>query len=310
MKKKITNPLVSILIPVYNGSEFLDETLQSIFQNTYRNFEIILVDDGSTDTSRTKCRNYAKKYKNVFFYYFRKNKGMTRCLNFGIKKAKGKYIARINQDDLMTRTRLSKQVKFLQTHPNYVVVGGAIQLFTDKKEKFDTIYFPKTDKQIRSQWLMVSPYSDPTVMYRKNTWKKTEGYSQYFWPADDVHMWYQLGSIGKMANLNCILTKVRWHNDCGSIKSHKRQIIKTWAVHQWAAEMIKKPSVFEYFFGLMQLFAGLFFPAKFNWWVYRQLRKIQKTMYSNHFFNFRRDFLKRIKMTIPIVDKVAPQPTT
>lgn len=294
MSKKLPNnsnqPLVSVLIPVYNGTEFLDEAIQSVLNSSYTNFEIILVDDGSTDKSRQKCLEYAEKYSNIHYYGFRKNRGMTRCLNFGVKKANGKYIARINQDDIMVKDRLEKQVAFLETHPEHVVVGGTIQLFTNTEAKFDIIRFPLTDKAIRKQWMILSPYSDPTVMYLKSAWEQTEGYSQYFWPADDVHMWYQLGSVGKMANLPSIMTKVRWHDHCGSIKSHHRQMQKTWAVHEWAAEMIQQPTWFEKTFWVAQVVAGLLFPAQFNWWVYRILRKIQ-----NHLFM---SYLKQNLLTI------------
>ncbi len=268
-------PLVSVLIPVFNGTEYLDEAIQSVLNSNYKNVEVILVDDGSSDQSKNKCQHYHDRYPNVHFYGFKTNKGMTRCLNFGVKKAKGKYIARLNQDDIMVKDRLTRQVSFLERNLEYVVVGGAIQLFTNDNPHYDTVHFPKTDHSIRAQWLTLSPYADPTVMYRKQAWQQTEGYSQYFWPADDVHMWYQLGNYGKLANLDRILTKVRWHDGCGSILSHRRQMIKTWQVHNWAAEFIQSPTVCQRLFWLGQLIAGYFFPPQFNWWVYRFLRKFQ-----------------------------------
>lgn len=300
MKQLMSTPLVSVLIPVYNGTEFLDEAIQSVLKSTYKNLEIILVDDGSSDQSREKCQIYATKYPHVSFYGFKKNRGMTRCLNFGVRKAKGKYIARINQDDIMMPRRLAQQVRFLETHPNHVVVGGAIQLFTATESEFDVLQFPLSDEAIRQQWMTLSPYSDPTVMYRKNVWLKTEGYSQFFWPADDVHMWYQLGSLGKMANLPQVLTKVRWHEDCGSLKSHRRQMIKTYEVHRWASEFIAKPTATTRLFWLSQLLAGLLFPPTFNWGVYRLIRKSQR-------LNLARFNPLHTKMPTPVA-KVIPQP--
>jgi glycosyltransferase involved in cell wall biosynthesis len=268
-------PLVSVLIPVYNGTEYLDAAIESVLKSTYKKIEIVLVDDGSTDESQQKCLDYQKKYRNIHFYGFRKNKGMTRCLNFGVQKAKGKYIARINQDDIMMPRRIEQQVKFLEKNEDYVVVGGTVQLFTETQSKFDIIRFPLSDELIRAQWMMLSPYADPAVMYRKDAWLQTEGYSQYFWPADDVHMWYQLGKIGKMANLPQVMTLVRWHEKCGSIQSHRRQMLKTYQVHEWASEFIAKPTLFERLFWISQLMAGYFLPAQFNWWVYRQLRRLE-----------------------------------
>lgn len=272
MKKR---PLVSIIIPVFNGAPFLEKAVFSVQKNGYEPIEIILVDDGSTDESQTICQKLTKKHKNIRFYHFVKNKGMANVLNFGVNKSHGKYIARLNQDDLMINGRLLKQVEFLENKPGYVAVGGAICLFTDKKKVFDLVHFPLSDKIIRKQWLFMSPFSDPTVMYRKNAWLKTSGYNQRFWPADDVHMWYRLGKIGKLANLKDTLTKVRWHDGAGSIKLHRLQMRKTWQVHIWASKNVFQPTVLNWLFWLGQLVAGFLFPAQFNWFIFRLLRKIQ-----------------------------------
>jgi len=268
-------PLVSIIIPVYNGSPFLEETVSSIQKSKYRNFEVILVDDGSTDESKKLCRKLEKRYRNVRFFGFNKNQGMTRVLNYGIKKAVGEFIARINQDDLLLPNRLGLQLKFLKDNPDHVAVGGAISLFSRQNDEIDTIFFPLTDEAIRKQWLSLSPFSDPTVMYRKSAFLQTNGYSQDFWPADDVHMWYQLGKIGKLANLPKVVTRVRWHKGAGSIKGHRLQIKKTWVVHKWAKEFVEKPDLKTRLFWVMEYLAGSIFPPQFNWAVYRLIRDFQ-----------------------------------
>ena len=278
MKNKTKQPLVSVLVPVYNGSDYIQEAVDSILKSSYKNLEVLLINDGSTDASLKLCRELDQKYQQVRTFSFRKNKGMTHALNFGVKKAKGKYIARINQDDIMTVDRLKKQVTFLETNLDHVVVGGAIQLFTWDDPNYELLHFPLTDKKIRAQWMVFSPYSDPTVMYHKSAWLKTKGYDQNYWPADDVYMWYQLGLVGKLANLPDVLTLVRWHQECGSIKSHRQQILKTWEVHHWAAKNIQQPKLIEQTFWVGQLLAGYLFKPQFNWWVYWQMRKIQKQL--------------------------------
>jgi glycosyltransferase involved in cell wall biosynthesis len=271
-------PLVSVLIPVYNGVPYINQTLDSILNSNYKELEIILVDDGSKDASRKTCREYESKYSNVRFISFEENKGMDRALNAGIKVAKGEYIARINQDDIMMPDRLEKQVKFLEDTKEYVAVGGQIILFTNENPEYAKINFPLTDEEIRSRWLMFSPYSDPTVTYRKSAILNTPGYSQIMWPADDVHMWYMLGSLGKLANLPDVVTKVRWHNGAGSITGHKRQMRKTWEVHKWAEENIQKPNVGVKAFWVAEYIAGVLFPPQFNWFVYRQIKRLFSTL--------------------------------
>lgn len=267
-------PLVSVIIPVYNGIPYLKETINSVLESTYKNLEIVLVDDGSKDTSKAICRGYSQKYPNISFYSFEDNRGMDHALNMGIRKSNGKYIARINQDDIMVKDRLEKQVNFLETNPDHVIVGGQIQLFTNENPNYDTVNFPLTDEELKSKWLMVSPYSDPTVMYRREAVLRTYGYSQKFWPADDVHMWYQLGSLGKLANLPDVLTLVRWHKGAGSIKLHRLQMQKTWEVHKWAEKNVGKPSMAVKLFWIGEHIAGYLFSPQFNWFVYRNLKRL------------------------------------
>lgn len=275
MYLKSKKPVVSVLIPVFNGAQFLEETIASIQKSTYKRFEIILVDDGSTDNSERKCRALARRYANVRFYGFHQNGGMTRSLNYGVQKAKGRYIARINQDDLMVDSRLEHQVAFLEANPKVVAVGGYVRLFTKDNPDYDRITFPLTDAEIKKAWLYLSPFADPAVMYRKSAYRKTSGYSQEMWPADDVQMWYQLGKLGKLANLPHVLTRVRWHAGAGSIKSHRIQMRKTWEVHQWARQHVGTPTVFTWFFWLAEWVAGVVFPPSLNWGVYRLIRKLQ-----------------------------------
>ena len=294
MKNFKKQPKVSVIIPVYNGASYLVETVKSVQKSNYKNFEIILVDDGSKDKSKALCRKLEKKYKNVKFYGFKRNRGLASSLNYAVKKAKGEFIARINQDDIMMPNRLTEQIKFFKDNPDYVVVGGDITLFDENYRFVDDISFPKTDSDIRNQWLLMSPYADPTVMYKKSAYLKTKGYQKYYWPADDVHMWYQLGQVGKLANINKVLTRVRWHNEAGSIASHKIQIEKTFEVHVWASKNIQEANLYHWIFWYSQLAAGKLFPPRFNWFIYRRIRQIQ---------NFLRDLTKTAKLS-----KVTIQP--
>ncbi len=264
--------LVSIIIPIYNGKAHLTEAVQSVLKSTYKNFEIILIDDGSTDNSRKLCQLLANRYPQVRTFSFAQNKGLSEALNFAISKAKGVYIARLNQDDLMVADRLEKQVAFLENHRDHVAVGGAIEWFGFTPGN-TIISFPITDTEIKKQWLYLSPFSDPASMYRKSVFEKTNGYQKKFWPVDDVHMWYELGIRGKLANLPIVVTKVRWHKNAGSIKSHKTQTKRLFQLHLWAGKHIQKPGLLIWGFWLGQLTAGYIFPARFNWFIYRLIKK-------------------------------------
>lgn len=268
-----SSPLVSIIVPVYNGEAFLTATLEAILKTDYSSYEVVLVDDGSTDASKKICDDFSRKYDFIHSFSWGTNKGLAETLNFAIAQAKGDYIARINQDDLIAPGRLSKQVLFLESHPDHSAVGSAIRLFDNENLTVGTVRFPETDEKIKKNWLMFSPFSDPAVMYRKTTFLKTSRYQKQFWPVDDVHMWYELGAQGKLANLSQILTYVRWHDEAGSIKNHRIQVKKLFELHLWANRHIRKANIIEWIFWISQLAAGYLFPPRLNWWAFRLLRK-------------------------------------
>lgn len=269
---KIRLPLVSVVIPVYNGSLFVEQAVASVKQSTYKNFEILLIDDGSTDKSKEICHRLEKKYKHLKFYSFDKNKGLGRVLNFALKKARGKYICRINQDDVMHPTRISKQVKFLEANPAVVLVGSWL-LVEGEQGRVRINKYLERDTAIRETWLKLSPCWDAAVMYRKQAAIQVGGYQQKFWPADDLHMWYRLGKLGKIANLQEPLTKIKFHTGAVSMRHHRKHMQATYAVHCWAHSHVARASVLTQLYWFGQLVAGYLFPAWFNWYVYRLLKE-------------------------------------
>lgn len=272
--KSLKLPLVSVIIPVFNGSVFVGQAVKSVMQSTYKNFEILLIDDGSTDKSKKICKALEKNYKNVKFCYFNKNRGLGRTLNFALKQAKGKYIARLNQDDLMLKNRLKTQVDFLNKNPRIVAVGSWIKVFKNNSKKYQFIKFLPKDKQIRKVWYILSPFSDPSVMYKKDIALKAGGYYQSMWPADDTHLWYRMGSLGKLANIQKPLVEVRWHKDAASFKHFRKLVISTYKMHLWTHKYLEKASLITQTFWLGQFVCGLLFPAWFNWGIYKFIKKL------------------------------------
>ena len=111
-------------------------------------------------------------------------------------------------------------------------------------------------------------------MYRKDAALEVGGYSQKYWPSDDLHMWYRLGKKGKIANLQESLTTIRIHDGAASMKFHKKHMLTTFQVHRWANEFVADASWGIQLFWLGQLIAGYIFPAKFNWYVYLWVKKV------------------------------------
>lgn len=303
MKKQIIYqvPFVSVIIPVFNGAHFLEEAVASIYRSTYKRFEILLVDDGSNDQSKAICKKLFRKYSKVRFYDFPRNKGLGRVLNFALKKAKGNYICRINQDDRMLPHRLATQVKFLQSHSEVVAVGSSIRLF-DEKGNTSNVRFLQKDNEIKRIWQIVSPFSDPSVMYRKEVAIAVGGYKQEYWPADDTHLWIRMGMVGKLANIAKPVVEVRYHKNAASIKHFRKLAIVTYKMHRWMHEFVEQASMAIQLFWLAELAAGVLLTPNINWSVYRFIKKL---LYEANTF---RETLRQKISKAKVVIKVTPQP--
>jgi hypothetical protein len=196
---------------------------------------------------------------------------MSNALNFALSKAKGQYICRLNQDDIMLSHRIITQVDFLNRNPKVVAVGSYVKYF-EKSNRIVTFF--QKDKDIRSIWHIVSPFADPSVMYRKNAAIKLGGYDQTMWPADDTHLWIRMGTIGQLANIPKILVYVRWHENAASIKYFKTLAISTYKMHVWINNHIEKAPIFIHLYWIFQLIAGLVLPPDWNWCIYRFLKQL------------------------------------
>lgn len=273
-QKKIKKcPIVSVVIPIYNGASYLREAVISVQKSLFKNFEILLVDDGSTDTSKILCKKIAEQYENVTYYSFEENKGLGNVLNFALKKARGTYICRLNQDDIMLPQRIQLQVKYLEENPDVIAVGSYLTYF-NQAGKTATITYGENDKDIRKMWYIVSPFADPAVMYKKDIACKAGGYKQSYWPAEDLHLWYRIGRFGKFANISTPLTKMRQHHNAASNRFFRTQIINTYKVHMWAHHNIKEATVYVRLYWFAQLISGLLFGPKLNWFLYKRVKII------------------------------------
>jgi len=267
-----TQPLVSVIIPVFNGATYLEEAVESVMNNTYKHIEVLLVDDGSKDTSKELCHALEKKYENVHFYAFERNRGLGRVLNFALRQAQGKLICRLNQDDIMRPERIATQVQYFMDHPDVVACGSWINMF-EQDGSAQTITFLETDEQIKKIWLVISPFADPSVMYRKTAVIEAGLYQQEFWPGDDTHLWYRMGKVGKLANIQKVLVDVRYHKGAASVYHFRKLTDATYRLHRWAHVYIESASFGIQLFWIMQYVMGMVFSANFNWKAYRLMKQ-------------------------------------
>jgi len=216
------NKLISVILPVYNGEDFLDEAINSILNQIYRNFELIIINDSSTDSSESIILKYADIDKRIVPIRNESNKGLIFSLNKALTKAKGKYIARMDQDDISLPDRLKIQYNYLSLHHDIDLCGSWIQVFS---KDINYIHkYPVEDKEIKSKFLFENPIAHPSVMFRKKSIKKYKNYKDI----EDYATWLLNSHRLKYHNIDRVLLNYRYHesNTCKRDNSQKESIEK------------------------------------------------------------------------------------
>ena len=196
MEENKSSPLVSVVLPIYKGEKYLEEAIQSILDQTYIHFELILVNDASPDNSKAVIESFNDK--RIIYVQNEVNIGLIGSLNKGISIAKGKYIARMDQDDICVLDRFEKQVAYLEENSDIVICGMQGKIINSKK-KMDV---PLEDLEIRALLFFGSPFIHPVVMMRKTILDDhCLKYDRKYEHAEDFGLWINLSFAGKMANL-------------------------------------------------------------------------------------------------------------
>ena len=171
MDKQINKPLVSIIMPVYNGEEFVGEAVESILRQTYNNIELIVVDDASTDATFKILSEYKKRYpKKVQLIRLKRNrgKGGDPAANIAYKKVRGEFVARMDADDIALPDRIEKQVNFMLKHPEYAVLGTNAHVINVDGEVVGEKKMPQTSEEIYNGCFVLHPMINPTQMFRRS----------------------------------------------------------------------------------------------------------------------------------------------
>jgi glycosyltransferase involved in cell wall biosynthesis len=217
-------PTVSIIMSVYNGKELLPMTMRSMLEQTFRDFEFIIIDDGSTDGVTDLLRDYAKHDSRIKLVV-RENKGLTKTLNEGLHLATAPLIARMDADDIAMPDRLAKQVAFMNAHPEVVLLGGAHDYIDAEGRKLITMRPPTDNASLQQQCLDgTTPICHPLAMFRRDAAIKVGGYDESYLVAQDLDLWLRLGEVGELACLPDVILQYRLHDKSVSEKKQVMQV--------------------------------------------------------------------------------------
>ena len=287
MRQQINQkPLISVILPVYNAHKYLYEALESLRYQTYPHFEVIAIDDASTDDSYQILHKYARLDPRFHIYRNKTNLKIAKTLNFGLQKAKGHFIARMDADDFSLPNRFQKQVNFLLKHPGVVVVGG--QCLTIDKDSHVTgeKIFPTSHIGINDLMYTANPIQHPSIMINRDLLPSDFAwYNPRLTPAEDLDLYFRLGKFGLFANLQSFILMYRQHADSETFRNPKYTFKITQKVRRLA---IRKygyhPSLKSRLLDTIQNLAISILPSNLIFPVYRFLRgtKIKQTLDDLH----------------------------
>lgn len=289
-RQQLHNPKVSVIMSVYNGEKYVKNAIESILNQTFEDFEFIIINDGSTD----KTKEILEGFKDMrLFIMHQENSGLTLSLNNAIELSRGEYIARMDADDISLPQRFELQVKFLDENKDIAVVGSHYYIIDDQDRIIDTRYVICEPELIQEALLTSCQFGHGTVMIRKNVLNEVGYYNPEAIHVEDYELWLRMAENFKMSNLDTILYKWRSQENQIARKYQKEQQKYTQIIRQLAKkrrnvsvlyqpskqliERIGRKRLSEIYFelGIISIFANeelheaknqLFISMKYNPW--------------------------------------------
>lgn len=199
--EKSQRPQVSILMATWNRAHLIDRTIESVQRQSVTDWELIVADDGSSDSTPEKMAAWQKKEPRIVYTRSDANIGISRNYNRGLRIARGEFVAMIDDDDPWTdENKLKKQIAFLDAHRDYVGVGGGVVVVDANGKELYRYLKPETDEEIRKYTLFSNPMANSTTMFRRATGEEAGWYDESIRYSGDRDFWMKMGLRGKLYN--------------------------------------------------------------------------------------------------------------
>lgn len=204
----IKTPTVTVLMPAYNSASFIAEAIESVLSQTYKDYELLIINDGSSDKTQEIINSYKTK-DNRIRSIKQKNIGLVATLNKGIKLAKGAYIARIDSDDIWNSDKLIKQMSVISKDNSIVLIGSSYDIVDESGSYISRVIQPTEDDDIRRAFYLRNPFGHSSVVYLKSAVEKAGLYDENMLPAEDFDLWIKIAKLGRIENIDKICLKYR-----------------------------------------------------------------------------------------------------
>ena len=269
----MNNPLVSVLMPAYNAEKYIAEAIESVLDQSYKDFELIIADDTSTDSTWEIISLYKKKDVRIVAVRNENNLYIAGNRNKLLSMSKGKYIAWQDSDDISYGRRLERQVKFMEKNKEVGICGGYLDFYFNGKV-IERRRYSKLDSRLRRRIFRQSPVAQPASMIRKECFDKVGLFNLDYPPAEDIDMSFRIGSFYKFANISFPLIKYRLHYKSATSKKLKVIMLTTLKIR------FKNLKNKAYKFSLVDVLyqiatvCALLLPPLFVYYTFRKHRRI------------------------------------
>ena len=234
-------PPISTVMVTRDVESFLDRAIVSIVEQTFNEFEFVIVDFGSTDRSKSIAHHYAVRDQRIKYREIHCS-NLAEARNASCQFATGKYIALMDADDIAQPNRLEKQFEFLEAHPDVGVLGSSTEWIDATERTLGVHTPPLSDAEIRARLKAGSPFWQPSVMLRKETFSLVNGYRTIFAQAEDYDLWLRMAEHSRCANLREPLLKYRIHSHQLSVRRRSEQTTCVLAAQASAAARAARKS--------------------------------------------------------------------
>ncbi len=264
-------------MPVFNAAKFLDQSIQSILNQTFSDFEFIIIDDASTDNSWKIIKSYAKKDSRIIAIKNHINLGVSLTSNIAISKAKGKFLARMDADDISFTDRLEKQIQFLTKNKKVVAVGGQCVVIDEFNNVIGDKNFPTQPKKLKEMIFWAIPMQQPSIMINLGKLPKNfVWYTPNQSSAEEVNLMFRFMLYGQISNLEYNLLFYRHLNGSLSHKNPKDTFKLTLKSRLDAINLGFKPSLKAVILNLMQIIIIGLIPNNLINEIWYHIRGIKK----------------------------------
>lgn len=266
-------PLVSVIMPTFNIERFVARAINSILTQSFTNFELLIIDDASTDKTLSLVRKYEKEDKRIRVVSNKKNSKIAESLNKAVKLSKAEIIARMDADDISHPDRLKMQYKLLKNKPKVAIVGANMIIIDSEGIPIYRREYPAKSPELKKLMFRYSPFAHPVVMFRKSVFEEFGGYDKTKVPCEDIDLWFKIGSKYKFATIQKHLLEYTLIDSSGRHKKLKALELLGFKIKINAMKKYGyRPSFYDVVYNFGQFVTLWFMPPKTRIWLYNILR--------------------------------------